>query len=63
VSLAPGQPLPGLPDIVSGLMSALDTYDSVIEMAATARGFAVQQTTVDQFMLGMLNQAASSSGS
>jgi len=63
VSLAPGQPLPGLPDIVSGLMTGLDTYDSVIEMAATARGFAVQQTTVDQFMLGMLNQAASSSGS
>jgi len=63
VSLAPGQPLPGLPDIVSGLMTGLDTYDSVIEMAATARAFGVQQTTVEQFLLGMLNQAYSPSGS
>src|SRR6186713_2166863 len=58
VSLAPGQPLPGLPDIVSGLMTGLDTYDSVIEMAATAGAFGVRQTTVDQFLLGMLNQAS-----
>ena len=63
VSLAPGQPLPGLPDIVSGLMTGLDTYDSVIEMAATARAFGVQLTTVDQFLLGMLNQAYSPAGS
>jgi len=58
VSLVLGQPLPGLPDIVSGLMTGLDTYDSVIEMAATAGAFGVRQTTVDQFLLGMLNQAS-----
>jgi NADH dehydrogenase len=63
VSLTPGQPLPGLPDIVSGLMAALETYDSVIEMAATAKAFGVRQTSVDQFLLGMLNQASSASGS
>jgi NADH dehydrogenase len=63
VSLAPGQPLPGLPDIVSGLMAALETYDSVIEMAATAKAFGVRQTSVDQFLLGMLNRASSASGS
>jgi hypothetical protein len=63
VSLVPGQPLPGLPVIVSGLMAALDTYDSVIEMAATAQAFGVRQTSVDQFLLGMLNQASSASGS
>jgi uncharacterized protein YbjT (DUF2867 family) len=63
VSLVPGQPLPGLPDIVSGLMAALDTYDSVIEMAATAKAFGIRQTSVDQFLLGMLNQASSASGS
>ncbi len=57
VSLATGQPLPGLPDIVAGLMAGLDSYDSVIEMADTARTFGVQQRTVDQFLAGVLNQA------
>lgn len=61
VTLSPGQPLPGLPDIVAGLMAGLDTYDSVIEMAATARTFGVQQTTVDQFLAGALNRASASS--
>jgi len=56
VSLATGQPLPGLPDIVAGLMAGLDSYDSVIEMADTAGTFGVQQTTVDQFLAGVLNQ-------
>jgi hypothetical protein len=36
---------------------------SVIEMAATARTFGVRQTTVDQFLLGMMNQTSSASGS
>lgn len=59
VSIAPGQPLSGLPDIVAGLMARLDTYDSVIEMAATAQTFEVQQTNVDRFVAGILNQASS----
>ncbi len=59
VSLVPGQPLPGLPDIVAGLMVGLDTYDSVIEMAATAKTFGLQQTTVDQFLRSIQNQESS----
>jgi NADH dehydrogenase len=59
VSVALGQPLPGLPVIVAGLMAGLDTYDSVIEMAATARAFGVEQTSVDRFASGILNQASS----
>jgi uncharacterized protein YbjT (DUF2867 family) len=59
VSLAPGQPLPGLPEIVGHLMAGLDTYDSVIEMVDTARTFGVTQTSVDQFFGGVLGQGAS----
>jgi NADH dehydrogenase len=59
VSLAPGQPLSGLPDIVAGLMAALDTYDSVIEMAGLAKTFGVQQTSLDQFVAGILNRVSS----
>jgi len=59
VSLAPGQPLSGLPDIVAGLMAGLDTYDSVIEMAGLAKTFGVQPTSLDQFVAGILNQAGS----
>ena len=55
VSLSPGQPLPGLPEIVAGLMARLDTYDSVIEMGATAKTFGVQQTSVSQFLQGIQN--------
>lgn len=61
VSLAPGQPLPGLLEIVAGLMAGLDSYDSMIEMAATARRFAVRQTTLDEYLLGMLSQVSTPS--
>jgi NADH dehydrogenase len=54
VTLAPGQLLPGLPEVVSHLMAGLDTYDSVIPTADTARTFGVTQTGVDDFVLGML---------
>jgi NADH dehydrogenase len=54
VSVAPGQPLPGVPDIVATLMAGLDTYDSVVPMSETAQRFGVQQTPVDDFVVGML---------
>jgi uncharacterized protein YbjT (DUF2867 family) len=56
VSLAPGQPLPGLPEIIGHLMAGMDTYDSEIEMAATAKTFGVKQTDLDQFLVGILAQ-------
>jgi NADH dehydrogenase len=53
VSLAPGQPLPGLPASIGQLMAGLDTYDSIIPMTETAREFGVAQTSLDQFVLSM----------
>jgi hypothetical protein len=45
-----------LPDIVADLMAGLDSYDSVIPMSGTAQRFGVKQTSVEQFVLGMLAQ-------
>lgn len=53
-SLTPGQPLPGLPDIVGHLMAGLEMYDSVIEMGETAKAFGVKQTGLEDFVSGML---------
>ena len=57
LSVAPGQSLPGLADIVATLMAGLDTYDSVVPMSETARQFGVQQTRVEDLVAGMLAAA------
>jgi uncharacterized protein YbjT (DUF2867 family) len=49
-SVAPGEPVPGLPEVAAGLMSALETYDSIIDMMETARTFGVRQTTLEEFI-------------
>jgi uncharacterized protein YbjT (DUF2867 family) len=42
-----GQPLPGVPDFVSGLMNQLENYDSVIPMDTLADEFGVRQVFLD----------------
>ncbi len=48
--VAPGEPLPGLPPIMSSLMAAMETYDSPLEMAETARTFGVTLTSVEAYV-------------
>ncbi|HET6316681.1 MAG TPA: SDR family oxidoreductase [Chloroflexota bacterium] len=48
-TLAPGEVVPGLPPIASGLMAAMDTYDSPLDMAETASIFGVELTSVETF--------------
>ena len=57
VTLAPGQPLPGLPEAIGQLMTGLESYDSVIPMTQTTRAFGVTQTNLDQFVRSMLASA------
>jgi len=45
-----GQPLPGLPDVVSQLAAGMDTYDSPLDMTETARTFGVQITPLEAFV-------------
>lgn len=49
VRVAPGDPIPGLPEPVWGIAAALETYDSLIPMEATARNFGVTLTSVQAF--------------
>jgi NADH dehydrogenase len=55
-TIAPGEllpnlpPVPGLTEVVSGMLAALATYDSAIEMAETARTFGVALTTLEVFV-------------
>ncbi len=52
----PGGPIPGLPDIVPGVLASMETYDSSIPMEEIARTFGVQQTTLTAFAQRMLSR-------
>lgn len=47
-SVAPGEPVPGLPLMVAHLLAGLDTYDSPIEMTETASAFGIQLTPLEE---------------
>jgi uncharacterized protein YbjT (DUF2867 family) len=48
--VAPGEPVPGLPDLVVGLLGVLDTYDSPLPMDELAEAYGVAPTSVDDFV-------------
>jgi len=41
-------PVPGLAEVISGVLAALETFDSPIDMAETARAFGVQLTPLEE---------------
>jgi NADH dehydrogenase len=43
-TLPPGSPVPGMPDAISGLLTALETYDSPIDSSALAASYGVTPT-------------------
>jgi NADH dehydrogenase len=47
--VAPGEPLPGVPEPVWGIAAALETYDSLIPMEETSRQYGVSLTSVGEF--------------
>jgi len=49
-TIPPGQPLPGLPDVVSQLAAGMDTYDSPLDMTETAARFGVRLTRLEEFV-------------
>lgn len=52
--VTPGEPMPGMPDIVPPVLAGMETYDSAIPMDETARTFGVQQTSLLSFAQHML---------
>ena len=58
-SVAPGEPIPGLPQPVWGLAAGLETYDSAIDMDETARTFSVSLTEALDFARARMGHASS----
>jgi uncharacterized protein YbjT (DUF2867 family) len=53
-SVAPGEPIPGLPDVVVQLLAGLETYDSPIDSSDLARAYGVTPTSPVEFVRGFL---------
>jgi NADH dehydrogenase len=55
-TIAPGEllpnlpPVPGLAEVISGVLAALETFDSPIDMVETARTFGVRLTPLEEFV-------------
>src|SRR6266566_7907611 len=58
-SVAPGEPVPGFPEMVAQLLAGLDTYDSPLEMTETARTFGIQLTPLEEVARRAATSAAS----
>jgi NADH dehydrogenase len=52
--VASGEPIPSLPPLIVGLLTAQDTYDSPIDMTETARAFGVHLTSPAAFIQRLL---------
>ena len=54
--VAPGEPIPGVPDVVIPLPASFDLYDALLPGQELAGEFGVQLTTVEQFARAMLGK-------
>lgn len=61
-TVAPGNPVPGMPDQVNGLFQMLETYDSPLDMSAMAATYGVTWTTLKDFVHAFVSAATSSVG-
>src|SRR5690606_29222339 len=48
-SVAPGEPIPGVPEPAWGIAAALESYESVVPMEETAARFGVRLTAPESF--------------
>lgn len=46
--VAPGEPIPGRPEMIGQLAATLETYDSPLDMAGTAAAFRVRLTSLEE---------------
>jgi uncharacterized protein YbjT (DUF2867 family) len=65
--IAPGEmlpdlpPAPGLTELVSGLLTALEAFDTPLDMTSTASMFGVTPTTLDEFVANELREKSGTS--
>ena len=53
-TISPGEPVPGLPDVMTGLLAALDTYDSPLEMGELSTTYGIEPTTLADFVQNLV---------
>lgn len=58
-SVAPGEPVPGLPPMFAQVLAAVDTYDSPIDMTETARTFDIRLTPLEEVARRAVTKSAS----
>jgi uncharacterized protein YbjT (DUF2867 family) len=58
-SVAPGEPVPGLTQMIAQVLAGMDTYDSPIDMTETARTFGIQLTPLEEVARRAATSAAS----
>ncbi len=58
--LPPGEPISGLPEVVSRLAASLDSYDSPVPMDQTAAALRVRPTPMEEFVTELLGPAGRS---
>lgn len=49
-----GQPVPGMPDLLSGFLTALETYDSPLDMSQLSRTYGVAPTALQDWVHGFV---------
>ena len=57
-SVAPGEPVPGLPEAMGPLLAGMETYDSALDTAELARAYGVRLTPLESFVREQLASAA-----
>jgi uncharacterized protein YbjT (DUF2867 family) len=58
-SVAPGEPVPDLPEMMAQVLAGLDTYDSPLEMTETTRTFGIRLTPLEEVARRTATSAAS----
>ncbi len=53
-TVAPGEPVPGLPAVVAPMLAALDTYDSPMDTTQLSAQYAVRPTSLAEFVHGFV---------
>jgi uncharacterized protein YbjT (DUF2867 family) len=52
--VSPGEPVPGLPEMVTQMLTGMESFDSLVEMGETSRTFGVELTPLETIARGML---------
>ena len=53
-TVRPGQPVPGLPDVMAQLLAGMETYDSPLDSSELARTYGVTPTSPAEFVRGFV---------